>query len=75
MAAPQRAGSSEARTPARVSCTGGRDLPRPGLEPVSPAQVGGFFASEPAGKPRVHFLNLSVSPISKRPLENRNILL
>ena len=24
---------------------------------------------------RVHFLNLSVSPISKRPLENRNILL
>ena len=26
-------------------------LPRSGIEPVSPALVGGFFATEPPGKP------------------------
>ena len=28
-----------------------RDLPRPGVEPVSPALAGGFFTTEPPGKP------------------------
>ena len=28
-----------------------RDLPRPGIEPMSPALVGGFFTTEPSGKP------------------------
>ena len=27
------------------------DLPRPGIEPVSPALAGGFFTTEPPGKP------------------------
>ena len=27
------------------------DLPKPGMEPVSPAFAGGFFTAEPAGKP------------------------
>ena len=27
------------------------DLPGPGTEPMSPALVGGFFTTEPAGKP------------------------
>ena len=27
------------------------DLARPGIEPVSPALAGGFFATEPPGKP------------------------
>ena len=27
------------------------DLPDPGIEPMSPALVGGFFTTEPAGKP------------------------
>ena len=27
------------------------DLPRPGIEPVSPALAGGFFSKEPPGKP------------------------
>ena len=27
------------------------DLPRPGIEPVSPAPAGGFFTTEPPGKP------------------------
>ena len=28
-----------------------RDLPDPGIEPVSPALAGGFFTAEPPGKP------------------------
>ena len=32
-------------------------LPRPGLEPVSPALTGGFSTTAPPGKPRVGFLN------------------
>ena len=31
------------------------DLPRPGLEPVSPALAGGFLTTAPAGKPRKNF--------------------
>ena len=27
------------------------DLPRPGVEPMSPTLVGGFFTTEPPGKP------------------------
>ena len=27
------------------------DLPDPGIEPVSPAFTGGFFTTEPSGKP------------------------
>ena len=29
------------------------DPPRPGMEPLSPALVGGFFATEPPGKPSI----------------------
>ena len=32
------------------------DLPRPGLEPVSPALAGGFSTPAPPGKP-LHVLN------------------
>ena len=32
------------------------DLPRPGLEPVSPALAGGFSTTAPPGKPQNHFL-------------------
>ena len=28
-----------------------RDLPDPGIKPMSPAQAGGFFTTEPPGKP------------------------
>ena len=28
------------------------DLPEPGIEPTSPALTGGFFTTEPAGKPK-----------------------
>ena len=29
----------------------GADLPKPGIEPESPALTGGFFTNEPPGKP------------------------
>ena len=34
------------------------DLPRPGLEPVSPALAGGFSTTAPPGKPRGVIFNL-----------------
>ena len=40
-----------------ILCPG--DLPNPGTEPVSPALAGGFFATEPQGKP---ILTLSILP-------------
>ena len=36
------------------------DLPRPGLEPVSPALAGGFSTTAPPGKPKCHVLYLSL---------------
>ena len=42
------------------------DLPDPGIEPVSPALVGGFFTTEPPGKPQKHVLisSLKCHPLS-----------
>ena len=31
------------------------DLPRPGLEPVSPALAGRFSTTAPSGKPKINF--------------------
>ena len=36
------------------------DLPRPGLEPVSPALAGGFLSTAPPGKSFCQFLNQAV---------------
>ena len=32
------------------------DLPDPGIEPASPTLAGGFFTTEPSGKPRLWYL-------------------
>ena len=40
------------------------DLPRPGLDPVSPASAGGFLTTVPPGKPCHYFLSLTASPFS-----------
>ena len=38
----------------------GANLPRPGIKPVSPTLAGGFFTTEPPGKPwRLLFLPIS----------------
>ena len=34
-----------------LPCPRPRDLPDPGIEPTSPALAGGFFTTEPSGKP------------------------
>ena len=34
------------------------DLPDPGIDPMSPALAGGFFTTEPPGKPRCVFLHM-----------------
>ena len=34
------------------------DLPDPGIEPMSPALAGGFFTTEPPGKPKYCFMSL-----------------
>ena len=36
------------------------DLPRPGLEPVSPALAGGFLTTAPPGKPDLNFFKRSL---------------
>ena len=42
------------------------DLPRPGLEPVSPALAGRFSTTAPPGKPYISFLfGLSTSNLAK----------
>ena len=33
-------------------------LPNPGIEPTSPALAGGFFISEPSGKPLVNYTTI-----------------
>ena len=40
------------------------DLPNPGIEPGCPALAGGFFTTEPPGKPP-SFLYLGINPIFK----------
>jgi len=43
------------------------DLPGPGIEPVSLALAGGFFNTEPPGKPyTIYFVGLCVSEFSKQ---------
>ena len=45
--------------------SGMRDLSGPGLEPVSPALAGGFFTTEPPGKPlEPKFLTSFVNALS-----------
>ena len=36
---------------------GRRDLPRPGIEPMSPVVAGGFLTAEPSRKPGIIFSN------------------
>ena len=40
-----------------VGCYFLLDLPKPGIEPTSPALAGGLFTTEPPGKPSGLFVN------------------
>ena len=43
------------------------DLPNPGIEPVFPALAGGFFTTEPPGKPRNIITSDKMHTISQTP--------
>ena len=38
------------------------DLPDPGITPASPELAGGFYITEPPGKPRVFVANIIICP-------------
>ena len=42
------------------------DLPNPGIDPMSPASAGGFFPTEPPGKPSPPFLQ-RYDPLHRHP--------
>ena len=44
------------------------DLPRPGLEPVSPALAGRFSTTAPPGKPNISYLKACNDPASRQVL-------
>ena len=46
-------GISQARILEWVAISFSRDLPHPGIEPMTPALAGGLFTTEPPGKPQV----------------------
>ena len=43
-----------------------RDLPGPGLEPVSPALAGGFLTTAPPGKPLDSFLKVTLTAMRRK---------
>ena len=44
------------------------DLPRPGIEPASPALAAGFFITEPPGKPSIYVLLILCMCASDKPV-------
>ena len=46
-------GISQARIPHWVATSFSRDLPNPGIKHTSPTLAGGFFTTEPPGKPNI----------------------
>ena len=49
--APLSMGFSKQEDWSGLPCHSPGDLPKPGMEPSSPALTGGFFTTEPPGKP------------------------
>ena len=46
-----------------------QDLPRPGIKLASPALAGGFFTTQPPGKPWQHVFNFSVHTFHRSDME------
>ena len=62
-------GMSQARILDWVAISFSRDLPIPGIKPISPALAGGFFTTEPPGKPNIkHILKLKKKKEKTRPV-------
>ena len=41
------------------------DLPNPGIKPASPTLAGGFFTTEPPGKPNTYFIGEQLNTQNK----------
>ena len=54
-------GIYQTRTLEQVAILFSRDLPNPGIEPMSPALAGGFFTTEPSGKPPMHVYSAQIN--------------
>ena len=48
-----------------LSCSAACWVPRPGFKPMSPALAGGFFTTEPSGKPEVGVFKITFIDISE----------
>ena len=60
-------GDFKARIPEWVAISFSRNLPGPGIEPMSPALAGRFFTTEPPGKPqRLLKRNIKAPTITKK---------
>ena len=55
--APLSMGFSRQEYWSGLPCPSPRDLPDPGIEPASSLLAGGFFSTEPPGKPNVNYTN------------------
>ena len=53
-----------------LGCPGIWDFPKPGIEPVALALAGGFFTTEPPGKPHKQFEFLFPKNIPRLPLSS-----
>ena len=51
----------------RLSFPSPGDLPNPGIKPASPALVGGFFTTEPPGKPKTILQKERLQPDIRMP--------
>ena len=57
-------GISQARILEQVAISSSRDLPYPGIEPMSPALIGGFFTTESPGKPKTKEIQVELKSVS-----------
>ena len=67
-------GLLQARTLEQVAILFSRDLPNPGIEPMSPALAGGFFTTEPSGKPSMHVYSAQINFKTMNSLRKETII-
>ena len=67
--APQPMGFSRRESCSGLPCRPPGHLPNPGISHVSPALAGGFFTTEPPGKPRLPFGKCCLEPRHELHLE------
>ena len=72
--APLSMGLSRQEFWSGLPCPPPRDLPDPGVEPASPALTGGFFTTEPPGKPLSTSYTKIIHPQTEREKKKKTFL-